>query len=68
MNYAVNYSTINLLMNSNVGQAVLTSVRVSPEPLTHNDARMVGLRLECGIDNRSGAVQRKFTISMIPDG
>ena len=38
MNYAVNFSTINLLMNSNVGQAVLTSVRASPEPLTHNEA------------------------------
>lgn len=38
MNYEVNYSTINLLMNSNVGQAVLTSVRASPEPLTRNEA------------------------------
>ena len=38
MNYAVNYSAINLLMNSNVGQAVLTSVRASLEPLTHNEA------------------------------
>ena len=38
MNYAVNFSTINLLMNSNAGQAVLTDVRAGPEPLTHNEA------------------------------
>ena len=38
MNYAVNYSAINLLMNSNVGQAVLTGARVSPEPLTRTES------------------------------
>ena len=38
MNYAVNNSTINLLMNRNVGQAVLTSVRASPEPLTRTES------------------------------
>ena len=38
MNYAMNFSAINLLMHSNAGQTVLTSVRASPEPLTHNEA------------------------------
>ena len=38
MNCAVNLSAMNLLMNSNAGQAVLASVKASPEPLAHNEA------------------------------
>ena len=38
MNYAVNFSAMNLLMNSNAEQGVLTSVKSGREPLAYNKA------------------------------
>lgn len=37
MNYAVNFTALNLLMNSNDEQAVLTSVKSGREPLERNE-------------------------------
>ena len=38
MNCAVNFSAMNLLMNSNAEQAVLTGVKSGCEPLAYNEA------------------------------
>ena len=45
MNYAVNFTALNLLMNSNAEQAVLTSVKSGREPLERNETRAVQHRL-----------------------